>query len=253
MCSYEFIVSNTRPTFLANSFIFKRAVFNRGWFIQFSLEPLKKLSEILKRDYLMKNTIKHNHGLVKKSVAFASILTITGASLLMSGCATPKLSDSLYRVSEVGVSKQTLRCRVLEVREVAIRDDERDAEGTGLFGAMVGGIVGATLGNSVGNGLTNLLATEVAAAAGVAAGGIAGSKIGDKMSERSGLEYSIILTSGEERTLVQEFLPADRVLAVNDSCRLQVASDGRNRVLPAEHLPTEVYAPKTTALVQLPR
>jgi outer membrane lipoprotein SlyB len=62
-------------------------------------------------------------------------------------------------------------------------------------------------------------------------GGIVGATLGDSMSDRAGIEYSVILSSGEERTLVQEYLPADRVLSVSESCRLQVAADGRKGLL----------------------
>lgn len=75
----------------------------------------------------------------------------------------------------------------------------------------------------------------------------------DKMSERKGVEYSYILSNGDEGTHVQELLPTDRMVAAGETCRLQVGPDGRNRILPAEQLASEMYAPKETKLVPLPK
>jgi outer membrane lipoprotein SlyB len=85
--------------------------------------------------------------------------------------------------------------------------------------------------------------------AGAAGASMLGTKLSDKLSERSGIEYSVILASGQERTIVQEFLENDRVVRIGDTCRLQMAADGRNRVLPAENLPDQIMAPKTTQFV----
>ena len=178
---------------------------------------------------------------------FAVSLTV------LSGCATPKVSESLYRSSEVGTSKAVIRCRVTEAREILIRDDEEDAKGGGLLGAVTGGVVGGLLGSTVGGGVGRDIATTVGAGVGAAAGGVGGTKLADKMSERKGVEYSYILANGEEGTHVQELLPTDRMVATGETCRLQVGPDGRNRILPAEQLATEMYAPKETKLVPLPK
>lgn len=169
----------------------------------------------------------------------------------ISGCSTPKLSESLYRTSEVGITKMVERCRVTAVREVLIRDEPEDAQAGGMFGAIMGGMIGGTLGSKVGDGYGNLLATQAGIGTGAVAGGVAGTKLADKMSERIGVEYSIIKTNGDESTHVQELLPTDRILAVNETCRVQISYDGKNRVLPAEDLPDSVYAPKTTKIIPL--
>ena len=79
---------------------------------------------------------------------------------------------------------------------------------------------------------------------GFAAAGVAGTKLSDKLSERKAVEYSYILANGTEGTHVQELMPTDRMIAVGETCRLQVALDGRNRLLPAEQLAEQMYAPK---------
>lgn len=182
-------------------------------------------------------------------IATFSLLMALSAGMM--GCSsTPTLSDSLYRTSEVGISKITKRCRVLAVREVRLRDGGQEAKDDGFLAGIGGAILGATLGSEVGGGTGRLIASEVGAMAGAVGGSMAGTAISDKLSERAALEYSVILDSGEERTLVQEFLETDRVVNVGETCRLQVAADGRNRVLPAEHLPGQILAPKSTQIIR---
>jgi outer membrane lipoprotein SlyB len=169
-----------------------------------------------------------------------------GAASLVA-CSSPKVSDSLYRDSEVGTSKNVVRCRVLEVREVAIREDDAPEKGEAI-GAILGGIAGAIIGSQIGGGKGQALATEAGVVAGVVAGGAGGRQAADQMSERKGLEYSVILENGEELTLVQDFLEGDRTVYAGQTCRLQIENDGKNRVLPAEHLPDQIQAPKTTTV-----
>jgi len=166
---------------------------------------------------------------------------------MLAACSSPKVSDSLYRDSEVGTSKKIVRCRVLEAREVAIRGDDAPEKGEAV-GTIVGVLVGAILGSQVGKGAGQDLAVQVGATAGAVAGGGAGRQAADKMSERPGIEYSIILDDGQELTLVQDLLESDRVVQPGETCRLQVEQDGKNRVLPAEHLPDAINAPKTTTV-----
>ena len=157
---------------------------------------------------------------------------VLAAAVAISGCTSPKISDSLYRSSEVGTSKRIVRCRVLEVREVMIRDDDSGEKGE-LLGAIAGGLAGGILGNTVGGGAGKSLATVAGGTAGAVAGGAAGRQLSDKLHTRKGVEYSIILADGSEQTHVQDFLEGDRVVQVGETCRLQIAHDGKNRVLPA--------------------
>lgn len=174
---------------------------------------------------------------------------VVAAALLLSACSSPKTSDSLYADSEAGTSKNVVRCRVLEVREVAIREDDAGEKGE-MIGAIVGGIAGVILGSQIGGGKGREAAAKGGAIGGAVLAGAAGRQTADVLSERKGLEYSIVLTDGEERTLVQDFLEDDRIVQPGETCRLQIAGDGRNRVLPAEHLPESIGAPKTTTVVQ---
>jgi outer membrane lipoprotein SlyB len=187
-----------------------------------------------------------------RSLLVRRALVVCASAAFVTGCSTPKVSESLYRSSEVGVSKQVVRCRVTEAREILLRDDESDAQGGGMLGAIVGGVTGGLLGGKIGGGTGSDIAATVGAGVGAAAAGVAGTKMADKLSERKGVEYSYILSDGSEGTHVQELLPTDRMIAVGETCRLQVAPGGRNRLLPAEQLAEEMYAPKKTTLQPLP-
>ncbi len=169
------------------------------------------------------------------------------ALLVVSACTSPKVSDSLYRSSEVGTSKRIVRCRVLEVREVMIRDDDSGEKGEAV-GGIAGGLSGGILGSTVGGGAGQSLATVGGATLGAVAGGAGGRAVSDKLHTRKGVEYSIILANGDEQTHVQDFLEGDRVVQVGETCRLQIEHDGKNRVLPAEHLQDSIKAPKKTQI-----
>jgi outer membrane lipoprotein SlyB len=173
---------------------------------------------------------------------------ILAAAVVAAGCSSPKVSDSLYRSSEVGTSKRIVRCRVLEVREVMIRDDDSGESGEAL-GAVAGGLTGGILGSTVGGGAGQGIATVGGATVGAVAGGAAGRQISDQMHTRRGVEYSIILSDNSEQTHVQDFLDGDRIVQAGETCRLQIEHDGKNRVLPAEHLPGTIQAPKQTQIV----
>lgn len=175
-------------------------------------------------------------------------VVLVGA-VAVAGCTSPKVSDSLYRSSEVGTSKRVVRCRVLEAREVMIRDDNSGKQGEGI-GSVAGGLAGGILGSTVGGGAGKGLATVGGATAGAVAGGAAGRQASDQLHTRKGIEYSIILADGTEETHVQDFLKGDRIVKPGETCRLQIEHDGHNRVLPAEQLPDAVKAPKKTQIIQ---
>ena len=171
------------------------------------------------------------------------------SAIVVTGCTSPKVSDSLYRSSEVGSSKRIVRCRVLEVREVMIRDDDSGEKGE-MVGGIAGGLGGAILGSTVGGGAGKSLATVAGGTAGAVGGGAAGRQVSDQLHTRQGVEYSIILADGSEQTHVQDFLEGDRVVQKGETCRLQIEHNGMNRVLPAEHLQDAIQAPKKTQIIQ---
>lgn len=169
------------------------------------------------------------------------IISIGVALLVLSGCSSsPEVTDSLYRASEEGRSKKVVRCKVLEAREVKIRSEKGDNAGS-TFGAIIGYGAGSEIGGGTGSIYSSLL--------GSMGGAMIGDKVGDKLSERKAVEYSVILTNGEESTHVQSFLKGDRVLGKDEDCRLQVSYDGKNRVLPVRGFSDAVTAPKKTKII----
>lgn len=162
-----------------------------------------------------------------------NIVLLLVLMLGLSNCASITASDGVYRSSEVGQSKKLLRCRVLASRKIKIRSDE-----AGGKGEAIGFITGLAAVDSV-----SPFAKPIISIAGGLVGGVIGRIAGDKLHDLPGVEYTVILESGEERTLVQNILEGEKVLSPRTSCRLQV-SKTYNRVLPAGHLPNAVKRPK---------
>ena len=161
------------------------------------------------------------------------VLLLSALMLGLSNCASITASDGLYRTSEVGQSKKLLRCRVLASRKITIRSDEAGGKGE---------VVGFVTGMAAVDTLSPVVNPLVSIAGGLA-GGIVGRIGGDKLHNLPGVEYTVILEDGEERTLVQNLLKGEKMLPARTSCRLQV-SGSYNRVLPAGHLPGAVKRPR---------
>ena len=164
----------------------------------------------------------------EKMINTFKITGIVGLLTLV-GCASAQVGDNLYRSSEVGRAKKILRCRVLASRQITIRSDEAGDKGEAI--GFVTGLAASRSDKPVVNIVGGLV------------GGVLGRMVGDKLHELPGVEYTVILANGEERTLVQNLLKGERMLPVHKACRLQV-SGSYNRVLPADHLPNKVKRPK---------
>lgn len=169
--------------------------------------------------------ISHNTIMFKK---IYTVIIISLTSVLLSSCASMEASDNLYRSSEVGRAKVLLSCRVLASRKITIRSDH-----SGDKGETLGFITGLAASNSR-NPVVNIIGGLV--------GGAVGRKVGDKLHNMPGVEYTVILSSGEERSLVQNLRKGERMLAPKTPCRLQV-SGSYNRVLSSGHLPSKVKKP----------
>ncbi|MBE8163125.1 MAG: hypothetical protein HAW63_03980 [Bdellovibrionaceae bacterium] len=149
--------------------------------------------------------------------------------IVLSGCSSMQISDNLYSSSEVGRSKILRSCRVLASRIITIRSDH-----SGEQGESIGFLTGSLATNNK-SPIINIVGGLV--------GGVIGRKVSDKLHSRKGVEYTVILSNGEERTLVQDLKSGERMLPTHTSCRLQI-SGSYNRVLPAGHLPNKVKRPK---------
>lgn len=176
------------------------------------------------------------------------ILTATAALIALTACSPFRSgSESVVSASEVQRISSVERCRVLEVREVTIRDDEATGSGT-IVGAIAGTLIGSAAGSQVGGGVGNSLATDLGGLAGVAAGSALGERVDQNRAQRQGIEYSVILGDGEELVVIQELFPSDRIAQPDSTCRVRTASNGLVTVLPGEQLPTSISAPNRTQI-----
>ncbi len=156
-----------------------------------------------------------------------------GLFLLLSACSSDKVSQDLYQTTEIGKTKRILPCTVISTREVMIRES-----GSGDKGEAIGFIVGA-LATSENND------SPLVRYLGGLLGGAAGRHASDNLNERAGVEYTVLLASGEERQLIQDIQDGESILSQGQACRLQVSGD-LNRVLPATHYPDAVKRPRKT-------
>ncbi len=154
------------------------------------------------------------------------------ASFTLAGCAA-RQSQNVYDHSEVGKATAVTFGTIVSSREVDIT-----GENTGT-GALVGAAVGAGAGSYMGSGS----GTAWAVGAGLIAGAIAGAVAEQAMADRTGVEYTVLLSSGVVLTVVQDIGKGEARL--NDGLRVIVQNNGGyQRVLPAEHLPTEMSRPQ---------
>lgn len=166
--------------------------------------------------------------LISKALAVAGILMAASG---LTACQNP--NQNRYSYQDVG------RASVVEFGAVvAVRQVDITGRNTGL-GAGVGGAAGGIAGSTIGRGSGN----AAAVLGGVVIGAIAGAVVEQAMADRTGLEYTVTLANGKTITIVQEQGPSDRVLAPGERVTIQ-ASGTYQRVLPADHLPTEISRPK---------
>ncbi len=159
-------------------------------------------------------------------------LIIPAALLIaLAGCTSDKAGSDLYQSSEVGQTKRILPCTVVSSREVRIRDENAGDTGEAL--GFIGGAI------ATGRNSDNGLATYI----GGLVGGALGRKASDTLKQRRGVEYTVLLPSGEERQLVQDFEEGESLLQSGEACRLQV-SGPVSRVLPARAYPSAVQRPQ---------
>ena len=143
-------------------------------------------------------------------------LICLAATTLLTACAAPSQSGTVYSASEAR-REQIVRMGVVEsVREVSI---QRDPSGVGtVAGAVVGGIAGSDIGGGKGSSVASVL--------GAVAGGMVGSALENRTKLVKGYEITVRLDSGELRAYVQEadeqFKPGERVRLVSTGGTVRV-------------------------------
>lgn len=160
----------------------------------------------------------------------AILVACLGLSLL-TGCVTN--SQSRYNYDQVG------RSSVVEFGTViAIRNIDITGQNTGA-GALAGGTAGGLIGTQVGSGNGGIAGVL----GGILIGAAAGALAEQAMANRTGIEYTIVLQNSKVITVAQEVAKEDRVFAAGDRVMVQ-ASGSYQRVLPTDHIPTEIDRPK---------
>lgn len=160
-----------------------------------------------------------------------AIFIALGSMFLLAGCVTS--SQNRYNYNEVG------RSSIVEFGTVvAVRNIDITGQNTGA-GALAGGTAGGLIGTQVGSGNGGIAGVLGGILIGAAAGAVAE----QALANRSGLEYTIVLENGKVVTVAQEQTKEDRVFASGDRVMVQ-ASGTYQRVLPTDHIPTEIARPK---------
>ncbi|MFN7835456.1 MAG: glycine zipper 2TM domain-containing protein [Burkholderiaceae bacterium] len=151
----------------------------------------------------------NNHHKIAGTAALSALLLVTA-------CATPSSSGTVYRGAEAR-REQIVRTGVVDsVREVTIENER-----TGV-GAAGGAVVGGLGGSNIGKGKGAVVGTVL----GAIAGGVAGQVIEKNVGTKKGYEITVRLDSGELRAYVQE---ADEQFAPGQRVRI-VSSGGVTRV-----------------------
>jgi outer membrane lipoprotein SlyB len=166
----------------------------------------------------------------------AAGVALAGA-LILAGCATQ--GQNRYSYQDVGRASVVEFGTVLASRQVDIQ-----GKNSGV-GGVVGGTAGGLAMSNVGQGGGNVAAI----AGGILAGAVAGAVAEQAMSNRVGIEYIITLANGKTITIVQEQAEGDKIFGPGDPVMVQ-ASGTYQRVLTADHLPTEITRPKQVKIAE---
>ncbi len=141
---------------------------------------------------------------MKPGINQAALITLVAVASL-AGCATESSSGSVYSASQAR-REATVRMGVVEsVRQVTIEGSR------GPVGAIAGGAVGGVAGSNIGGGKGSTIGSIL----GAVAGGVAGQALEQKVTQKSALEITVRLESGELRAITQDadesFKPGERV------------------------------------------
>lgn len=172
---------------------------------------------------------------------FAMVLAVTAGLLVTSGCAQ-RSSQNVYQSNEVGRSSAVTFGSVVSARIVDI-----NGSNSGV-GTLIGGAAGAGAGSYIGNGTGSIWG----AAAGALVGAAVGTAAEQAVNNRRGIEYLVMLESGEAMSVVQEI--PDNEMPIPAGARVMVQnSGGYQRILPADNLPTQVVRPQGMTAVDTVR
>lgn len=158
------------------------------------------------------------------------------ALLFLTACETP--SQNVYDYREAGRSVIVEFGTVVDVRPIKIKGQNTGA------GAGVGAVGGAMAGSQIGSGDGQV----AGAAAGLVAGAVAGAMAEQAMQDREGREFTVVTEEGNTLTIAQYFKKDEPIIQKGERVMVQT-SGSYQRILPAEHLPTEIKRPKGIKVV----
>ena len=162
---------------------------------------------------------------VKRRMAVALLAM---AALSLGACATQ--SQNRYSHRDVGRATSVEFGTVMATRPVDIQGQNTGAGGLAM--------------SNVGKGSGNLAAIL----GGALVGAVAGAAVEQAVSDRTGIEYVVTLANGRTITIVQEQAVAEPIFGPGQ--RVMIQTNGTyQRVLSADHLPTETSRPKGIKVV----
>lgn len=177
---------------------------------------------------------------MKKNNIYVSLL-----SALLVLCTTPgcqrKIDSDQYSSATLNSASTTYQGVILNVRKVQVSESERLQDNTA--GAGLGALGGLLIGSSIGKGGGQALAMGV----GAIAGGVGGAMAQEAMGKQEGFEYTIKLSNGSLRTIVQGL---DVVMHVGQRVLVSIptSSQGRPRVIPDNSgMPMEIQHEPTSS------
>jgi outer membrane lipoprotein SlyB len=156
--------------------------------------------------------------------------------LVLAGCQRP--GQNVYNAREVGRASLVNFGTVVAMREVNVQGQNTGAGAA--VGAAAGGIGGSQIGQGGGN--------AAAALGGVVVGALVGALVEQAAANRTATEYVVTMQTGVTLTLVQDHNEGEAPINVGDRVMVQL-SGGKQRVLPAGALPTEIKRPQGIKVV----
>ena len=164
------------------------------------------------------------------------VFAVITIALPLAACVNRSVND--VALGDAGQAFKVKFGTVLAVKQVNIRSDPSVGASGGL---LLGGAAGAGYGNS-----------RTSALEGALAGALAGAVAQQMIETGNGYEYTIAFTDGSTEVIDQRQATEDPVFQPGASVMVQYGAT-RNRVLAADHLPTNVAMPKTVTVAGAPK
>ena len=169
---------------------------------------------------------------MNKNILLSCLLS---SSLLMAACSTP--GQNVYDFKEARQSVIVEFGTVVDKSPIKIKGPNSGV------GGVTGAVAGGALGSNVGGGDGAI----VGLIGGVVVGAVAGSLAEQAIQDKTGYMFTITTEYGKTITVPQYFHKDEKVINVNDRVMVQT-SGSYQRVLPANHLPTQINRPKGIAV-----